>query len=89
METHGVKTNFLDYHYITDKIKNFIKWKDMPLYMEDSPRNSSLNIFLNQNKKGVSKIYSQMKQSFSHVLDTAVAKWCANTDFEFDSFEFS
>ena len=29
-----------------------------------------------------------MKQSSSHVLDTAVAKWCEKTDFDFNSFEF-
>ena len=88
METHGVKTNFLDYHFITEKIKSFIEWKDLPLLEEDAPKNSSINIFLNQTKKGVSKIYSQMKTSSSHVLDTAVAKWCENTDFNLNSFEF-
>ena len=87
MEIHGVKTNFLDYHFITAKIKSFIEWKDLPLSEEDAPKNSALNTFLNQTKKGVSKIYSQMKTSSSHVLDTAVAKWCENTDFNLNSFE--
>ena len=88
MEIHGVKTNFLDYHFITGKIKTFIEWKDLPLLEEDAPKNSSLNNFLNQTRKGVSKIYSQMKASSSHVLDTAVAKWCEKTDFNLNSFEF-
>ena len=79
MEIHGVKTNFLDYHFITGKIKTFIEWKDLPLLEEDGPKNSSLNNFLNQTRKGVSKINSQMKASSSHVLDTAVAKWCEKT----------
>ena len=86
MEIHGVKTNFLDYHFITEKIKNFIEWRDLPLSEEEAPKNSSLNNFLNQTRKGVSKIYSQMKASSSHVLDTAVAKWCEKTDFNFNSF---
>ena len=88
METHSVKTNFLEYHFITEKIKHFIEWKDMPIFEEEAPRNSSLNNFLNQTKKDVSKIYSQMKQSSAHVLDTAVAKWCEKNDFDFNSFEF-
>ena len=67
-------TNFLDYHHVTNKIlKIYIEWRDVPLYVEDVPRNSSL-VFLNQSKKGVSRIYSQMKEPFSRVLDTAVLK---------------
>ena len=89
METHGVTTNFLDYHHISNKIKKFIEWRDVPLYVEDAPRNSSMNVFLNQNRKGVSKIYSQMKDSSSQVLDTAVEKWCANTNLDFNSFDLS
>ena len=65
MEIHGVSTNFLYYHHITNKIKKYIEWRDVPLYVEDAPRNSSLNVFLNQSKKGVSKIYSQMKEPFT------------------------
>ena len=61
----------------------------MPLYEEDQPKNSSLNIFLNQTLKGVSKIYSQMKNSSSSVLDTAVEKWCANSNLDFNSFDLS
>ena len=87
METYGLKTNFLEYHHISHKIKKFIEWRDIHLYEEDQPKNSSLNIFLNQ--KGVSKIYSQMKNSSSSVLDTAVEKWCANLDLDFNSFDLS
>ena len=59
------------------------------MYVEDAPRNSSLNVFLNQSKKGVSKLYSQMKDSFSHVLDIAVDKSSENTDLDFVSFSLS
>ena len=45
VETYGLKTNFLEYHHISHKMKKFIEWRDMPLYEEDQPKNSSLNIF--------------------------------------------
>ena len=89
METYGLKTNFLEYHQISHKIKKFIEWRDMPLYEEDQPKNSSLNVFLNQTVKGVSKIYSQIKNTSSSVLDTAVEKWCANSELDFNSFDLS
>ena len=89
METYGLKTNFLEYHHISHKIKKFIEWRDMPLFEEDQPKNSSLNVFLNQTVKGVSKIYSQIKSSSSSVLDTAVEKWCANSELDFNSFDLS
>ena len=89
METYGLKTNFLEYHDITHRIAKFIKWKDMPLYEEDQPKNGSLNMFLNQTVKGVSKMYSQMKTTSSSVLDTAVDKWCANSELDFNNFDLS
>ena len=89
METYGLKTNFLEYHYITHRISKFIEWKDMPLYDEDQPKNGSLNIFLNQTLKGVSCMYSRMKNTSSSVLDTAVDKWCANSELDFNNFDLS
>ena len=56
MTTHNVKTNFLDYNYITIKIKKYIEWKDMPLYEELAPKNSSLHVILSLRLKGVSRI---------------------------------
>ena len=56
MKRYNVTTNFLEYHLVSLKIKNFLEWKDVPLHLEEAPRNSSLNIFLNQGKKGVSRI---------------------------------
>ena len=74
MTIQNVKTNFLDYNFVTSKIKKYIKWKEMPLYQESAPRNSALNAILNLSTKGTSKLYSIMKDSFSHVLDIAAEK---------------
>ena len=71
----NVKTNFLDYNYIAFKIKKYIEWKDLPLHIEDAPRNSSLNVLLNLSNNGVCRLYSRLKDSYSHVLDKAVAEW--------------
>ena len=89
MKRYTVTTNFLEYHHFSMKIKNFLEWKDVPLYTEEAPRNSSLNIFLNQSKKGLSRIYSQMKQSNNHILETASQKWSSIVEIDLDSFELS
>ena len=71
----NVKTNFLDYNYVTTKIKKYIEWQDVPLHCDELPRNSSLNVFLNLTTKGVSRMYSRMKESHNQVLDNAVEIW--------------
>ena len=86
MTTHNVKTNFLDYNFVTSEIKKYIEWKEMLLYQESAPRNSALNVILNLSTKGTSKLYSIMKDSFSHVLDIAADKWNDNADLEIGSF---
>ena len=86
MSRFNVKTNFLDYNYVTVKIKKYIEWQDLPLHGEELPRNSSLNVFLNLSNKGVSRIYSRMKESFSHVLDNAVEIWTRNIDIDIEIF---
>ena len=82
----NVKTNFLDYNYVTTKIKKYIEWQDIPLYSEELPRNSSLNVFLNLTTKGVSRMYSRMKESHTHVLDNAVDIWTSKLDVDIESF---
>ena len=89
VKRYNVTTNFLEYHQVTMKIKKFLEWKDVPLCTEEAPRNSSLNIFLNQNKKGVSRIYSQMKQSNDHILETASQKWYSIVELDLESSELS
>ena len=76
----NVKTIFLDYNHVTFEIKKYIEWQDLPLHCEELPRNSSLNVFLNLSDKGVSRIYSRMKESFSNVLDNAVEIWTKKID---------
>ena len=66
-----------------------MEWKDVPLHIEESPRNSSLNIFLNQTKKGVSRIYSQMKQSNDYILEGASNKWFSTAELNIESSDFS
>ena len=82
----NVKTNFLDYNYVIVKIKKYIEWQDLPLHGEELPRNSSLNVFLNLSNKGVSRIYSRMKESFSQVLDNAVEIWTRNIVIDIEGF---
>ena len=82
----NVKTNFLDYTYVTTKIKTYIEWQDVPLHSEELPRNSSLNMFLNLTTKGNSRMYSRMKESHTHVLDNAVEIWTRKLDVDIESF---
>ena len=59
---------------------------EMPLYQESAPKSSSLNMILNLSIKGSSKLYSIMKDSFSHVLDIAASKWNDKTEFGIAGF---
>ena len=77
VEHHGVKTNFLEYNNICFKIKKFLEWKEVPLQFETLPRNSTLNMLVNLNKKGCSRLYSKIKGSNSYILDSIVDKWSA------------
>ena len=38
---YKVKTNFLEYHSLTSKIKKYIEWRDLPLHDEEQPVNSA------------------------------------------------
>ena len=58
----------------------------MPSYEESAPRNSALNVILNLSSKGASKLYSRMKDSFSHVLSNAADRWNKHIDTEIGSF---
>ena len=89
MDKYNVNTNFLEYHCVSLKIRNFLEWKDVPLHSEEYPRNSSLNVFLNQSKKGVSRMYSQMKHSNDYILETASQKWSTILELNLDGFELS
>ena len=77
VEHHGVKTNFLEYNNICFKIKKFLEWKEVPLQFETLPRNSTLNMLVNLNKKGCSRLYSKIKDSNVDILDSIVDKWSA------------
>ena len=65
---YGVITNFLEYNSICFKIRKFLEWRDIPLYCETLPRNSTINILVNLNLKGCSRLYSKIKDSNDHVL---------------------
>ena len=49
-------------------------------------KNSSLNVFLNLTFKGVSRIYSRMKDSHTHILDNAVDIWTSKLEVDIESF---
>ena len=85
METFDVKTNFSEYSSVSIKIKKVLEWKEILLYAEPAPQNSSLNVLLNLSKKGCSKLYSRMKDSFGHVVDNIVDRWKDNTDNEIET----
>ena len=44
------------------------------------------NVFLNLSDKGASRLYSRMKESFSHVLDNAFEIWTKKVDIDIGSF---
>ena len=82
---YGVKTNFLEYNKIVLRIKKFLEWMDKPLYCETLPRNSTINILVNLNKKGCSRLYSKIKDSNDHILHNIATKWYDKTNLLIDS----
>ena len=66
-------------------MKKKIEWKEIPLYAVSAPRDSSLNVLLNTSAKGCSKLYSRMKDSFSHVSENIVEKWKDSTAIEIET----
>ena len=89
VEYHGVKTNFLEYNNICYRIKRILEWKDVPLRFETLPRKSTLNMLVNLSTKGCSRLYSKIKDSSNHVVDTIVEKWRANSDIDTDTLSLS
>ena len=80
---------FLEYNNICSRIKKFLEWKDVPLRFEELPRNSTMNMLVKLNTKGCSRLYSKIKDSNSHVLDTLVEKWSVDSDIDTDSISMS
>ena len=83
---YGVKTNFLEYSRIVFKIKKFLEWRDIALFCETLPRNSTINILVNLNAKGCSRLYSKIKDSNDQVLDNIATKWHNKTNIELESY---
>ena len=54
----------------------------MPLYKKSAPRNSSFNVILNLSVKGVSKLYSRMKDSFSQDIEIEIESFSLNRSFQ-------
>ena len=79
-EKYQVKTNFLEYHSLISKIKNYIEWRDLPLHDEEQPLNIALNTILNLSVKGSSKLYTLLNGSSDHILDIASERWNEKTD---------
>ena len=53
---------------------------------ETLPRNSTLNMLVNLNTNGCSRLYSKVKGSNTHIIDSIVEKWSA---VDIDSLSFS
>ena len=85
----GVKTNFLEFNNICHKINKFLEWKELPIYSEPLPRNSSINILLNKSIKGFSKLYTMIKDSDETFLNKLVNKWSEKSKLEIESISIS
>ena len=83
---YGVKTNFLEYSRIVFRIKKFLEWRDIPLFCETLPRNSTINILVNLDVKGCSRLYSKIKDSNDQVLHNIATKWHDKTNIEIESY---
>ena len=65
------------------------KWRDWPVESEPLPRKCGLNLLLNINKKGSSKLYRKLKGSNEHILDNICESWKERSGPEFCNFSLS
>ena len=83
---YDIATNFLDYGAVASKIRGFLRNKELPLYDLVSPCNSSLNIIISLDRKGVSNIYRMMIGRNEQIIETAVKKWSEKIELDICSF---
>ena len=58
---YNIKVYFIDYFNISKKITDYLYWRKRASYAEPYPKNSSVNIILNIDKKGCSNLYKKLK----------------------------
>ena len=85
----GVKTNFLEFNNICNKITKFLEWREIPNFSEPLPRNSTVNILLNKSIKGYSKLYTMIRDSDDSIINKLVNKWSDKSKLEIESISIS
>ena len=72
---YKLKTNFLVYGRVKNKIKEFLSDKEMPMYEELNPQNSMINMIISLDRKGVSNINKTIRGRSMDILHNICQKW--------------
>ena len=71
-ELPGIRINFIEYKFISLKFLIFLEWREKTVYNE--PKND-VNLLLNMDRKGSSKLYRELKASNDHVIYNICESW--------------
>ena len=81
--------NILDYHNLKTMASSYFEIQEKPNFIEPLPGNRSLNILLNIDNKGVSKLYKKVNSSKENILLEICERWEEKTGLILESHNVS
>ena len=85
-EFYNINMKFREYHGLKIKINAYLELQYKSDFIEPYPRNSSMNVLLNIDSKGVSNLYKKLHCSNENLLFELCDKWEEKTMFPGLSF---
>ena len=86
---YSIELNFIDYHNFKETINEYLFWKETSIFSEPYPKSSALNILLNSDNKGCSRLYKLLKGSNTHIIDNIANTWENKCQIQLASFDIS
>ena len=71
-ELHGIRIDFIEYKFISLHILIFLEYREKTVYNEQE---NDVNLLLNMDIKGSSKLYRELKASNDHVIYNICESW--------------
>ena len=87
-QKYQIRSNFLEFGIVCQKIKKFLQLRERPTYSMENPTDCFLNVVLRKDTTGVSTIYSLLLNKNPSIIDKACAKWNDKIGETTSTFEF-
>ena len=88
-EFYNINMKFREYHGLKIKINAYLELQYKSDFIEPYPRNSSMNVLLNIDSKGVSNLYKKLHCSNENLLFEICDKWEEKTGLILESHDVS